>query len=190
MKTTLRVGMGETTLWSTNICRESQHSLGRLQEEFLRLDEKFSQHEIDIPKLQEEVSWSVLMAKSIMAKVDRKMVEFQEWVNYVKHTNVTTGVQREIVDSLNKIILDISPASTMESVSERVEQLEGVIQDNRQNTENVRSAIIQLQYRVDNQSFNSPEMRDQTIYSVGGTGQGSTRSNATFKRKRSCQEGK
>ena len=119
--------MGETTLWSTNICRESQHSLGRLQEEFLRLDEKFSQHEIDIPKLQEEVSWSVLMAKSIMAKVDRKMVEFQEWVNYVKHTNVTTGVQREIVDSLNKIILDISPASTLESVSERAEQLEKVI---------------------------------------------------------------
>ena len=113
----------------------------------------------------------VLMAKSIMTEVDRKMEEFQEWVNYVKPTNLTTGIPREIVDSLNEIILDRSPASTMESVSERVKQLEGVVRDNRQNTENERSAITQLQDRVDNQLFNSPEKRDQTIYSVRATNQ-------------------
>ena len=33
----------------------------------------------------------------------------------------------------------------------------------------MRSAIIQLQDRVDNQSINSFEMRDQTVYSLGGT---------------------
>ena len=53
-----------------------------------------------------------------MAEVDRKMEEFQEWVNYVTPRNITSGIPREIVDSLNEIILDKSPASTMESVSE------------------------------------------------------------------------
>ena len=63
-------------------------------------------------------------------------------MNYVTPKNFTSGIPREIVDSFNKIILDKSPASTMESVSEQVEQLEGIVRDNQKNTENVRSAII------------------------------------------------
>ena len=73
---------------------------------------------MDKPKLQEKVGSSVSIAKYCMAEVDRKMEEFQEWVNYVTPRNITSGIPREIVDSLNEIILDKSPASTMESVSE------------------------------------------------------------------------
>ena len=112
---------------TNNISRESQHSLRRLQEDFLRLDEKVSQHDIIIPKLREEVDLSILKVNSVMAEVDRKMVELKEWINYVKPTDTTKEIPMEIVNSLNKIILDKSPTSTMESVSERVEQLEGVV---------------------------------------------------------------
>ena len=41
-------------------------------------------------------------------------------MSYVTPKNVTSGIPREIVDSLNEIILDRSPASTMESVSQQV----------------------------------------------------------------------
>ena len=85
-----------------NLWKESQCSLGRIKEEFLSLNKKVLQYEIDIPKLQEKVGMSVSMAKSLMAEIDRKMEEFKEWVNYVTPGNVTTGIPREIVDSLNK----------------------------------------------------------------------------------------
>ena len=51
---------------------------------------------------------------SILAEVDKKMDKFQEWVHYV--------------NSLNEITLNRSPATTMESVRQRVEQLEGAVQ--------------------------------------------------------------
>ena len=107
----------------------------------------------------------------------------------MKPTYVTTGIPREIVDSLNEIILDRSLASTMESVSEQVKQLEGVVRDNRKNTENVRSAIIQLKDRVDNQSFNSSEIRDQMVYSLGGASQGSPRSKSTSREREVVRKG-
>ena len=103
---------------ANKLWRESQPSLGRLQEEFLKLNKKVSQYEIDIPKLQEKVGSLVSIANSLMVEVERKMEEFQEWVNYVTPKNVTLGIPREIVDSLNEILLDKSPASIMESVSE------------------------------------------------------------------------
>ena len=101
-----------------NIRRELQHSFGRLQEDFLRLDEIVSQHEIIIPKLREEMSSSLHKVNSVMAELDRKMEECQEWINYVKPMGMTTEIPMEIVNSLNKIILNRSPASTLESVSE------------------------------------------------------------------------
>ena len=84
-----------------------------------------------------------------------------------------------LVDSLNEIILEKTPTSDRELVNERVEHLEGLIRDNRRNTENVRSAIIQLQDRVDNQSISSTEMRDQSVYSLDGSNQGSPRADPT-----------
>ena len=64
--------------------------------------------------------------------------------------DVTSEIPKEIVDSLNEIILEKTPTSDRELVNECVKHLEDLIQDNRRNTENVRSAIIQLQDRVDN----------------------------------------
>ena len=83
--------------------------------------------------------------------------------------------------SLNEIILEKTPASTRDLVNERIKHLEGLVRDNRRNTENVRSAIIQLQDRVDNQSINSFDMRDQTVYSPEGSNQGSPKADTTHR---------
>ena len=115
---------------ANHLWKESQHSLGKLQEEILKLNKKVSQYEIDIPKLQETVGSLVSTANFLMEEVERKMEEFQEWVNYVTPKNVTLEIPQKIVDSLNEIILDKSPASTMKLVSELVEHLEGIVRDN------------------------------------------------------------
>ena len=121
----------ETQLSTANhLWKESQHSLGKLQEEILKLNKKVSQYEIDIPKLQETGGSLVSTANFLMEEVERKMEEFQEWVNYVTPKNVTLEIPQKIVDSLNEIILDKSPASTMKLVSELVEHLEGIVRDN------------------------------------------------------------
>ena len=163
-----------TALW-----RESQRSLGKIQEEVSRLNSKVLQYDMDIPRLQETVGASVSTDNSLVEDVGRKMEEFQEWVNYVTPKDVTSEIPKEIVDSLNEIILEKTPTSDRELVNECVKHLEDLIQDNRRNTENVRSAIIQLQDRVDNQSINSFEMRDQSVYSLGGGNQGSPRTDVT-----------
>ena len=93
--------------------------------------------------------------------------------------NITSEIPKEIVDSLNEIILEKTPTFTREVVNERVKHLEGLIRDNQRNTKNVRSAIIQLQDRVDNQLINSFDMRDQTVYSLKGSNQGSPKADAT-----------
>ena len=55
------------------------------------------------------------------------MEEFQEWIKYVKPMDMTTEISMKIVNSSNEIMLDRSPATTMETVGEQVEQLEGVV---------------------------------------------------------------
>ena len=49
--------------------------------------------------------------------------------------------------------------------------------------------IIQLQDRVDNQSINSFEMRDQSVYSLEGSNQGSLRANATRREREVLRKG-
>ena len=95
------------------------------QEDLKKLDHMESQHEAIIPIIREEVQSSLRKVNSVLAEVDRKMEELQDWVNYVKPNDMTTKIPMEILNSLNEIILDRSPAATMESVRQRVEQLEG-----------------------------------------------------------------
>ena len=111
-----------TALW-----KEYQYSLWRIQEEVSRLNSTVSQYETDIPKLQETVRASVSMASSLVEEVGKKMEEFQEWVNYVTSKDVTSEIPKEIIDSLNEIILEKTPASTRERVNERVEHLEDLV---------------------------------------------------------------
>ena len=66
----------------------------------------------------------------------------------------------EIINSLNEVILVKSPSTIMEYVCQRVEQLEREVRVNRLTTNSVRSAMVQLQERVSNQSINFPEARD------------------------------
>ena len=110
-----------------SLWKESQISLGKLQEEVSRLSSKVLQYEIDMPKLQETIEVLVPTASSLVEEVERKMEEFQEWVNYVTLKDVTSEIPKEIVDSLNEIILERSPASNMELVNEPVEHLEGIV---------------------------------------------------------------
>ena len=98
----------------------------------MKLIEMVSQHEIIIPKLREEVGTSIQRVNSVLAEVDRRMEEFQEWINYVKPMDMTTEIPMEIINSLNEIILDRSPATSMEYVGEQVEQLEEVVRLNQQ----------------------------------------------------------
>ena len=64
---------------ANNLWKELQCSLGKLQEEFLKLNKKVLQYEIDISKLQKKVGSYVSLANSLMVEVERKMEEFQEW---------------------------------------------------------------------------------------------------------------
>ena len=81
-----------TALW-----KESQCSLGRIQEEVSRLNSKVLQYEIDIPKLQKTVGASVSTASSLVEEAGKKMEEFQEWVNYVTPKDVTSEIPKEFV---------------------------------------------------------------------------------------------
>ena len=80
------------------------------------MDEMVSPHELVIPKLREEVGTTLMKVNSVLAEVDRKIEEFQEWINNVKPMDMTTEIHMEIVNSLNEIILNNSPSTTMESV--------------------------------------------------------------------------
>ena len=118
----------ETQLNTVNaLWRESQRSLGKIQEEVSRLNSKVLQYDMDIPRLQETVGASVSTANSLVEDVGRKMEEFQEWVNYVTPKDVTSEIPKEIVDSLNEIILEKTPTSDRELVNECVKHLEGLI---------------------------------------------------------------
>ena len=97
--------------------------------------------------------------KSVLAEVDRKMEEFQNWVGYVKPSDMTVKIPMEIVNSLNEVILDRSPSLLIDSVCHRVEQLEGEIRVDRMTTDSVRSAMIHLQEKVSNQSINTLEIQ-------------------------------
>ena len=82
---------------------------------------------MDISRLQETVGVSVSTANSLVEEAGRKMEEFQEWVNYVTPKYVTSEIPKEIVDSLNEIILEKTPTSDKELINERVKDLEGLI---------------------------------------------------------------
>ena len=116
----------------------------KLQRDFRKLKDIVSQHESIIPKLWEEVGSTLHKVNLVMVEVDRKMDEFQDWVYYVKPTDMTAKIPTEIVNSLDDVIMDKSRATTMEYVRERVEYLEGEVRAGRETTEHVWSAIVEL----------------------------------------------
>ena len=109
-----------------------------------------------------EKAWKV---DSVLEEVNKRMEEFQDWVNSVKPTDMITEIPMEIVNSLNEVIQDHSPAATMESVCQQVEELaEGVLLDRRA-ADHVRSVVINLQEKLDITNFmnfnsKTPEVRD------------------------------
>ena len=133
---------------------------------------------------------SLLKVNSVLAEVDRKMEEFQDWVNYVKPTDMTAEIALEIMNAGNDIILDKSPAVSMEYVSERMEQLEGAGQADQEITEHVRSAMVELQDRIANSSINTLEVR---VYSpadgVINSDLGSPKSNLTLRERNIVRKG-
>ena len=137
-----------------NSIQESQ----QVQDNVSKLDEMVSWHKLVFPGLQGQVEATLREVKSVLAEVDRKMEEFKSWVSYVKPSDITAENPMEIVNSLNKIILDKSPSILIDSVCHRVEQLEGEIRVKGITTDSVRSAMIQLQEKVSNQSINTLEI--------------------------------
>ena len=97
-----------------NAFLESQTSFVKLPRDFRKLTNILSQHKAIIPKLREEVGSSLRKVNLVMAEVDRKMEEFQDWVNYVKPTGMTAEIPMEIVNSLNDVIMDKSPALSIQ----------------------------------------------------------------------------
>ena len=81
---------------------------------------------------------SLRKVNSVLAEVDRKMEEFQDWVNYVKPTDMTVEIPMEIVNTLNDIIMDRSPVASLEYVCECVDYLEGAVRADWETTEHVR----------------------------------------------------
>ena len=78
----------------------------------------------------------------------------------MKPTYMTVEIPMKIVNTLNDIIMDRSPAASMESIREQVEHLEGAIQADQETTKHVRSAMIELQDKIANPSFNTLEIKD------------------------------
>ena len=112
----------------------------------------------------ESSQWKV---NSVLTEGNRKMEEFQDWINYVKPTDMTTEIPMEIVNSLNEVIQDNSPTATMESVSQQVEELAQGVQFDCQAADHVRSVVMDLQEKLDTTNsvnFNSrtPEVRDSS----------------------------
>ena len=77
----------------------SQLSLMKLQEDFRKLDKMVSRHETIILGIQEGMESSLRKVDSVLEEVDKKMEEFQDWVNYVKPTDRTTKIPMEIMNS-------------------------------------------------------------------------------------------
>ena len=63
------------------------------------------------------------------------MEEFQDWVNYVKPPDMTAEIPTEIVNTLNDIIVNKSPATSMKYARESIELLEGAVQADWETTE-------------------------------------------------------
>ena len=105
--------------------------------------------------------------------------------------DVTSEIPKETANSLNETALEKTHRSDSDLVNERVEHLEGLIQDNQKNTENVKRAINQLQDRVDNQSINdqSAERRYQSICSMEGSNQGSPKIDTTHREREVDRKG-
>ena len=139
-----------------------------------------SWHKLVILGLQGQVEATLREVKSVLAKVDQKMEEFQSWVSYVKLSDMTAEIPMEIVNSLNMVILDKSSSILIDSVCHRVEQLEGEIRVNRMTTDSVRSTMIHLQERVSNQSINMWRIGDTVFQRESRTqDQGSPKTNNT-----------
>ena len=96
---------------------------------------------------------SLRKVDSVLEEVDKKMEEFQDWVNYVKPNDMTTEIPMEIVNSPNELIQDSSPVATIESVHQSGKELkEGVLLD-CQAADHVRSVKMDLQEKVDITKF-------------------------------------
>ena len=117
------------------------------------------------------------------------MEEFQDWVYHVKPTDMTSEIPQKIVNTLNDIIMNRSPAASMEYVHELVEHLEGAIQADQETTEHVRSAMMELQDKIAN-LFNTLEVRDYSpLDGVINSVQSSPKSNSTSRERDIVKKG-
>ena len=94
----------QLSIMSINI-QGSQNSLLKLQADFRRLDYMVIQHEMISPGLH-----------SVLAKVNKRMEEFQEYIKHIRPTDKNTDIPMVIVKSLNELIQDNAPSATMEIV--------------------------------------------------------------------------
>ena len=72
------LGLEQQMSLMSNAIQGSQQSLVKLQENFRKLNDMVSWHEMIIPGIQEGVESSQQKVDSVLAEVNKKMEEFQE----------------------------------------------------------------------------------------------------------------
>ena len=72
------LGLEQQMSLMSNAIQGSQRSLVKLQENFRKLNDMVSWHEMIIPGIQEGVESSQQKVDSVLAEVNKKMEEFQE----------------------------------------------------------------------------------------------------------------
>ena len=132
----------------SNTIQGSQDSLLKLQGNVRILDDTVIQHETIIPGLREGVESSWWKADSALAKVNKRMEEFQDWLNHIRPTDMNTDIPMVIVNSLNEVIQDNSPSATVEIVCQQVEELAQGVLFNRQAADHMSSVVMEIQEKL------------------------------------------
>ena len=106
----------------------------------------------DSTRLRLEVETSSCRVNAVLSSVEERMKEFETWINTVRQSNMDTGTPMEIVNSLNEIIQEGAPSIAVEVMQQQVQELSREIQDDQQNTDDLRELLVYLQEKFNSAS--------------------------------------
>ena len=107
----------EHSLLTINIAIQKIKSLNLgVQAEHRRIEALVTQHENIIPRLSHEVEISSQRVNTVMSSVEERMRDFEVRLNEVKQSTMNTVVPLDIVNSLNDIIMEGAPSTSIEVI--------------------------------------------------------------------------
>ena len=82
----------------------------------LAIEALVTQHENIIPKFNHEVEISSQRVNTVMSSVEERMRDFEVRLNEVKQSTMNTVVPLDIVNSLNDIIMEGAPSTSIKVI--------------------------------------------------------------------------